>query len=416
MIARDISIDTETGKVQAVTGPRRSGKSSLMKISIQSLIHNGLDWGHVCYISFEDERLRKDNYNADLLLQAFRELHPENALLRNVYFFLDEIQYLPGWEFFINRVYESISRNIVISGSNSKILHTNVASVLRGRGIVQEVLPLSFAEFLRFKDISYQAWGPQKSVVIAAFQEYLLWGGYPEIALSKPALKRTILQEYFNTVIYRDILEQKPGVTNYLRYLLHRIATNTGKTLSLRKIHHELKSRGYAVSQDSIYQASDLAESVYLFRRISKYDHSLIKRENSDKKCYFIDSGLLHAINGDFSDNIGALFENMVFWQLYRVYGNIYSETIFYYKDLNNECDFIVARQEGIPLPVQVTTSLKDESVRNREIKGLLKACRFCEVKKGFIITLEEEETYQFSGIEIEILPAWKWCSENRML
>ena len=137
---------------------------------------------------------------------------------------------------------------------------------------------------------------------------------------------------------------------------------------------------------------------------------------NDGQYFYFIDSGLLHAINGDFSDNIGALFENMVFWQLYRVYGNIYSETIFYYKDLNNECDFIVARQEGIPLPVQVTTSLKDESVRNREIKGLLKACRFCEVKKGFIITLEEEETYQVSGIEIEILPAWKWCSENRML
>ncbi|MHC1778294.1 MAG: ATP-binding protein [Lentimicrobium sp.] len=413
LIKRDLQINPGIKKVQTIIGPRRSGKSSLLALSVNQLLENGTGWDKICLVSFEDERLRKDYYDPDLLLQAFRELNPGNAALKDVYFFLDEIQYLPQWEFFVNRVYEKISKNIIITGSNGRTLHADVASVLRGRGLPFEVLPLSFAEYLRFRNIEFDEYGIQKSVVLATFNEYLLWGGYPEIVLPGYANKRDVLQEYFNTVLYRDILEQKQGAGSYLRYLFHRIAGNTGKNLSLRKIYQELKSRGYAVSQESIYQAADLAEAVYLFKRIGKYDPSLIKSENSDKKCYFVDNGILHAIDSSFSNNLGSLLENLVFWQLYRLYGNIYTTGIYYYKDAYCECDFIIHENGVKPRPVQVCISLKDSHTKQREMKGLLKACRFCEVKKGFIITLDEEEKFWVNNIEVEVIPAWKWSAKN---
>lgn len=198
-------------------------------------------------------------------------------------------------------------------------MHTEVASVLRGRGIPVELLPLSFSEYLRFRNINYNAVGTQKSVVLAAFNKYLAWGGFPEVVLETGINPLPVLQEYFNTVLYRDIIDiYQPASYGYLRYLFHRIANNTGKTLALTKIFNELKSRGYSVSRNSLYEMANLAESVYLFKRISRFDASLIKRENSDKKSYFIDNGMLHAIDSSFSNNRGMLLENLVFWQLYR--------------------------------------------------------------------------------------------------
>ncbi len=411
LLDRDIVLNPDIKKVQTIVGPRRAGKSSLLKLAVLKLLKQGIKWDKICYLSFEDERLSFDTYQPDIILQAFRELHPGNVDLKDVYFLFDEIQYLPRWEYFINRIYETVSKNIILTGSNSSTLHTNVLSVLRGRGLPYELLPLSFNEYLRFRNIAYEEFGPQKSVVMAAFNEYMFWGGYPELVFSDVKNKRSILQEYFNTVLFRDVLEQKAGNSSYVRYLFHRIAANTGKNISLRKIFLELKSRGFQVSLGSIYNMADIAENVYLFKRIGKFDGSLIKRENADKKGYFIDNGLLHAINNSFSVNTGAMLENLIFWHLYRIYGNIYTNDIYYYHDNYHECDFVLYNEGSIPLPVQVCVSLKDENTRQREIKGLVKACLAGNVKRGVIITLDEEEKFTANHIEISVLPAWKWCA-----
>jgi hypothetical protein len=301
---------------------------------------------------------------------------------------------------------------VIITGSNSKTLHTEVASVLRGRGLPLELLPLSFAEYLQFKNIPFKTHGTEKAVVLAAFNDYLLWGGFPEVSLSDPEDRRPVLQEYFNTVLYRDIIDQhQPANYSYLRYLFHRIAGNTGKNLALRKIFMEMKSRGYSVSQGSIYQMADLAESVYLYKRISRFDHSLIKRENADKKCYFIDNGLLRAIDGSFSTNKGMLLENLVFWQLYRMYGNIYTTDIYYYQDPYHECDFVLYKEGGKTLPIQVCLQMTEESTRQRELKSLVKACKQTDSNKGIIITLEEEQSLVYQDINVQVIPAWKWCA-----
>ena len=159
---------------------------------------------------------------------------------------------------------------------------------------------------------------------------------------------------------------------------------------------------------------ADLAETVYLFKRITRFDASLIKRENADKKTYFIDNGMLRAITGQFSENKGMLFKNAVFWQLYRKYGNIYTTDIFYYKDANHECDFVLYTEGGKALPIQVCWQMDTEDTRQREIKGLLKACRITNSAAGIIITPETEEKITSpDGIKIVVVAAWKWFAQG---
>lgn len=411
-IQREASIDIQLPKVQVITGPRRAGKSSLLRLTIAKLLESGISWDQICYLPLEDERIRGRSFPPDTILQAFRELSADNSMLNEVFFFFDEIQYLQDWEPFINRVHEQISRHIILTGSNSRTLHTEVSSVLRGRGIAVELLPLSFSEYLAFRGINYSAYGDPAVQTRTAFNDFVMQGGYPEtVALPIPT-GRQLLQEYFNTVMYRDIIDQqRPANYSYLRYLFHRIAGNTGKTTALSKIFNELKSQGYAVSKNSIYDMVRLAEDVYLYKRISRYDPSLIKRENSDKKGYFIDNGMLNAIDAGFSNNIGILLENLIFWQLYRQYGNIYTTDIYYYKDAHHECDFILYREGGNPLAIQVCWQMNTEETRMRELKGLVKACDHTGTTSGIIITHEQEEVLNYQGKKINVIPAWKWCA-----
>lgn len=412
--SRAISINTDLNKVQTITGPRRVGKSALLKLTIDGLIKQGVPWDKICFLSLEDERLRTEVFPADEILQAFAEMNPDNLLLKDVYFLFDEIQYLDKWEFFINRIFEQISKKIIITGSNSKTLHTEVAAVLRGRGLPIELLPLSFSEYLNWQGIEYSAYGSRKVQTLAAFSKYLYQGGYPETIGVDEKMNFMLLQEYFNSVMYRDIIEQQqPANYRYLRYLFHRIADNTGKPMGLSKIYNELKSRNYAVSRASIYEMADLGEAVYLYKRISRFDASLIKRENADKKCYFIDNGMLRALGAKFSENKGMLLENLVFWQLYRQYGNIYTTDIFYFKDAYHECDFILYQDGGKALPIQVCWEMKTEDTRQREMKGLVKACKATDSKKGIIITAETEEEIKQDAVKIKVIPAWKWCAEG---
>jgi predicted AAA+ superfamily ATPase len=410
---RSLILDPTKAKVQTIVGPRRAGKSSLLKLAINQLLKQGVTWDKICFIPLEDERLKGEMYEPDLILQAFAEMYPHNPLLKDVYFLFDEVQNLPKWEWFINRVHEQVSRKVIITGSNSRTLHTEVASVLRGRGLPVELLPLSFAEYLQWQQIEFAELGMGKTRTIAAFYQYLVQGGYPETVDSSPADHNYLLQEYFNAVLYRDIIDQEqPANYGYLRYLFHRIAANTGKTVGLRKIFLELKSRGYAISQGSLYQMADLAEAVYLYKRISRFDASLVKRENADKKTYFIDNGMLRAITHNFSENKGMLLENLIFWQLYRLYGSIYTTDIFYYKDASYECDFILYKEGGKALPVQVCLQISTEETRQREFKGIVKACKMTDAKKGIIITAEQEESIIIGEISIEIIAAWKWCAK----
>ncbi len=409
-----ISLDLE--KIQAIIGPRRVGKTSAMQLAIEELkTIRGVPSEHIIYFNFEDERIQFEPHQLDLILQAWQELNPEREL-ENAWFFFDEVQAAPGWERFLNRINETFTKRIFFTGSNSTVLHTELKSVLRGRSIAIELLPLSFKEYCEFSDVKPSEYGLAKSKTIALFHQYLVRGGYPEtINLPTQQISMTYLQEYYNAMLLRDIIEYNQlSNYSYLRSLYRQAASTIGKIVSTRRLHNQLKSQQYSVGINSVYEAMDIAEQAYLFRRISRFDYSDSKREKSEKKIYWLDNGLLNANTAQYTGNNGLLLENLIFKELYLKFGNIYTNNIYYYADASGECDFVIYQEGGNALPVQVSWTLSDPDTRKREIKGLLKAAAYCKVETGWIITLDEEEELTIEGVKIKIIPAWKWMLQPK--
>ena len=401
-------------KIQAIIGPRRVGKTSAMLLAMEELrIKNNVPTEKIIYFNFEDERVQFQPQQLDLILQAWSELYPTSKL-EEAWFFFDEVQAAPGWERFLNRINETLSKKIFFTGSNSSVLHTEIKSIMRGRSIAVELLPLSFSEYCNFSGFNPVLFGIEESKTIVLFHEYLEQGGYPEtVDVSEKSLHTSYLQEYYNSMLLRDIIEYNQ-LTNYayLRSLYRLAAASISKTISIRRLYTHLKSQQYSIGINSAYEAMDMAENAYLFKRISRFDFSDSKREKSDKKIYWIDTGLLNANTAQYSGNRGLLLENAVFMELYRRYGNIYNTNIYYYNDNAAECDFIIYTEGGSPSPVQVSWSLTDPLTRQRELKGIVKACNYCKVDEAWIITADEDDELEIEGIRVYIKSAWRWMLE----
>src|SRR5690606_31821940 len=188
----------------------------------------------------------------------------------NAWFFFDEVQAAPGWERFLNRINETWSKKIFFTGSNSAVLHTELKSVLRGRSIAIELLPLSFKEYCKFSDFKPAEYGLGRAKTLAMFHQYLVRGGYPEtVNLPSQQISTTYLQEYYNAMLLRDIVEYNQlSNYSYLRSLYRQSAATIGKTISTRRLHNQLKSQQYSVGLNSVYEAMNMAEQAYLFKTI----------------------------------------------------------------------------------------------------------------------------------------------------
>lgn len=405
VLKRESELPLDSGKIISVTGVRRCGKTHLLLFSMKNLLDRKINKSDLVYINFEDERLSLETGDLDLIIQAYMELYPGHKL-KNVYFFFDEIQNVSGWEKFVRRLYDTVSRHIFITGSNSKMLSSDIASSLRGRNINIELFPLSFREYLQFKNIDNNIYLPSsKAVIVNSMRDYLTNGGFPEVVSTDYAQK--ILQDYFYVLLYKDLIERY-NITNVvaLKYFLNRIVISTGNSNSIHKIYHELKSAGYKISKDSLYLFADYAETAYFSFRLNKFDYSFIKREQSEKKMYFIDNGLLNSLTWQFSDNFGSLLENVVFLHLRRKYRN----NLFFYKD-QTECDFVVFDKDKPIDLIQVTYDIGNKATLAREVSGLENAAEYFKIRKGRIITFDNElETFTSSrGVEIETIPVYKW-------
>jgi predicted AAA+ superfamily ATPase len=402
VIDRDITLPSDSNKIISVVGPRRTGKTYLLFQHIHRLLKNGLPKEKCFYLNFEDERLDLTNNELDLILQVYRELYPDIDL-SECYFFFDEVQNVDGWERFVRRIYDSISKNVFITGSNSKLLGEEIATSLRGRTIKYKVLPLSFKEFLRFKRFVFNSKrdlydSGKKSRLINMFSEYFIYGGFPEIVFLSEDLKIKTIQEYFEVMIYRDIAERY-GIkdTLVLKYFLKRLVENTTKNLSVYKIYNELKSQGMKVGKDTLYKYLDYVQNVYMIKLLKKHHHSIIKTEFAEKKVYLIDNGFLKSIRAMGREDFGILLENMVFHELSCKYDNI-----VYFKG-RKECDFVL--DDNIVL--QVCYDLSNPETAKREIEGLKEACKYFGKNKGYIITYDEKYHINENGIDIFVLPAY---------
>ncbi|MBI5193165.1 MAG: AAA family ATPase [Nitrospirae bacterium] len=231
---REMEPPVGTGKIISLIGVRRSGKTSFLFNLIERL-QQGVKKTSIIYINFEDERLDLTTAELDLIIKAYLELYPD-AVMNNCYFLFDEIQNIEKWDKLIRRLYDSVSRNIFITGSNTKRLSKEIATSLRGRTVSYEVFPLSFREYLLFKGITADL---NSSKSIAQINNNLLLYlencGFPETVLYDDAFRQKVLQEYFNVLIYRDLLERYE-IRNIaaLKFFLKRTPASSAKQLSVK--------------------------------------------------------------------------------------------------------------------------------------------------------------------------------------
>ena len=401
---REFKVPFDTQKIITLIGVRRSGKTSILYEAINRLSQE-IDKTKIVFVNFEDERLELGTDELDLILQAYRELYPAHNL-NECYFFFDEIQNVNGWEKFIRRIYDTLSQNIFITGSNSKLLSSDIATSLRGRTLSFEILPLSFREYLWFNDIEIDLYSTASLSYIQNAQErFLRVGAFPEIVFLDDRYRNKILQEYFNVMIYKDLIERYAiKNTAALKFFIKRILASSTKAISINKLYNELKSNGIKIGKNSLYEYLEYVQNIYLSLVLQRYDTSLVNQELGEKKIYSIDVGLSNAVEFHFSDNIGKSLENMVFLELRRR-----GETIFYHRDERSECDFILQENNRITQAIQVTYSLQEEETKLREIKGALTACKAYNLSQATIITYDHEDTITQDGVRIEIIPFYKW-------
>jgi predicted AAA+ superfamily ATPase len=402
-LPRDIEIPTNSGKIISLVGARRSGKTFILYDTINKIVRD-TSKTQTLFINFEDERLDLNVEELDLILQAYSELYPDQHL-DTCYFFFDEIQNIDGWERFIRRVYDTITRNIFITGSNSKLLSSEIATSLRGRTLGFEIYPLSFREYLSFKRIKADFYSSRQLAFIRNAQTtFLSQGGFPETLFLEERLHPKLLQEYFNVLLYRDIVERY-HVSNLpaLKYFMKKLLASSTKQVSVHKIYNDLKSANIKIGKNTLYDFLEYAQNSYLGLILPRYDQSLVSRELGEKKVYAIDTGLCNAVEYKFSENLGKALENAAFLELKKR-----GHDIFYYRDDSCECDFLIADRGKIIEAIQVCYDLSNPETKKRELKGLNKACTRFGLDKGTMITNDTTDEIESDNTHIEILPFYQ--------
>lgn len=409
VIKRDLELPLDSEQIITIPGVRRCGKSSLMMLAINSLIETGVQKEHILWLGFDDERLYDmPTDELDDIITAYMEMYPDIPI-KDVYMFFDEIQLVEKWELFVLRIYKSYCKNIYVSGSNAQMLSQELSSALRGWPLEFEEFPLSFNEYCRFKGTTTKAFAEaDKAKLKNAFAEFNHSSAFPEVVLiPDKSMKERKLQGYFNTMLFRDLVEHyNLNNPELVRYFLKRVMANLTKPTSINSIYNDLKSQGLKVGKDKLYELADHICSIFLFFRVPKYDKSIIKENSSLYKYYCIDNGMRNAVLLPQSGDDGKLLENTVFLNLRR--NSRLTDKIFYYQG-NKECDFVLQRNECIIELIQVTWNMTDEETRKREIDGLIEASRATGCDHLLIITNDEEAEITERNITINIIPAWKW-------
>lgn len=409
VIERDLRLPINRKKIITVPGVRRCGKSTMMEIAINNLMHEGVPKENILWLGFDDERLiNMSSDELDNVIVAYMEMFP-NIQIKDVHMFFDEIQLIKDWEYFVLRVYKSYCKNIYVCGSNATMLSTELVSALRGYPLEYEIYPLSFNEYCRFKGISTDSYLEQdKARLKTAFEDFIHASAFPEVVLATSKSEQLkLLHGYFDTMILRDLTEHyRISNTSVVRYLIKRIMDNLTKPTSINAIYNDIKSQGLKVSKDDLYLWADYACRIFMFIRIPKYSRSVGKERKSLDKYYCIDNGLRAAVLMPQSNDHGKYLENTILLQLKR--NLLPSDKISYYQG-HTECDFVLQREDRVVQLIQVTWSITDAETREREIKGLLEASSATDCDNLLILTHDEEGILTKDGKQILVVPTWKW-------
>jgi len=406
LIKREIQKDIEdylaSKEIVLITGVRRSGKSSLMRLLAEDLIERfNILKSNILYLNFEDERFIGFNIqDFEPLYETFLEI--ENPKGKK-YFFLDEIQNIGKWEKWVNRLYEFEDIKFFITGSNANLFSSEISTALTGRNRQLTNWPFSFREFLTLRKVSINAndlYLQEKRVMLKSlFKEYLKFGGFPEVLKLKD---ETLLEQYFKDIIYRDIVARfSIRNTKELKELCLYLISNISTIYSYENLKDLIKAR----NTNTIKNYLEELESVFLFFRMPRFDYSIKRQIYNPGKFYVVDTGLSQAVGFKFSENIGHIYENLVFIELKRR-----NKELYYWKsNKGKEVDFVTKKGLKIEEAIQVCVSLTESKTKEREIDGLISAVNDLTPSKCMIITEDEEKEEKIGKMKFRIIPLWKW-------
>lgn len=380
-------IDADLMKV--VLGPRRAGKS-VFSLSL-------LKDRPFAYCNFDDEGLFSDAPpNLDRLMQGLHATYGETKTI-----LFDEIQNLPKWELFVNRLHRS-GYNLVLTGSNAQLLSKELATALTGRHMPIEILPFDFQEFLRAKQHEASA-----DVNVALLQQYLVTGGYPEVVL-KQIDPHGYLDVLFDALLFTDVVRRhNVRFPEQIDMLGTAVINAASETYTLRRLANVLRFK----SSMTLEKYLNYLIEAYLVFSVQQYAHKTGDRLRSPRKLYVVDNGFVSAKAVQHSPDYGKLMENLVFMELVKR-GAQPNRDLFYYKTRNNrEVDFLL--KDGIVIRelIQVCYDVQSQDAAQREVKALVEAGEELQIRQLTVLTWDQQQEVRKGNYRVTFRPLWNWLT-----
>ncbi|MDR1110973.1 MAG: ATP-binding protein [Deltaproteobacteria bacterium] len=409
---RRLALETVRGKAAVCVGVRRCGKTTLMLQRVQRLLDSGVPRQNILHLNFVDDRLHNlAAGNIGLVSEAYYSLYPEKKNAEEVYFFLDEIQVVPGWESFAERLLRTEKCQVFLTGSSSTMLSREIASQMRGRALTWELFPFSFGEFLDSRGIASKGYASNKKrlIIQKAFGEYWEDGGFPEVNGQSPRIRIMIHQEYLQAVLFRDLV-QRHDVSHprALTDLAHWLFENMASLYSVNKLAGYLKSLGHRIPKASVSDYLEWFEDAFFFFTVRLFDPSLARANANPKKIYSVDHALAASVSAGILPNSGHRLENIVFMALRRACPSVR----YYRTGAGREVDFIVPGPGRSWRLIQACETLANPHTRERETRAMGEAMAELGLKAGTIVTRLESELIETGQGTIEVVPAWRFLLE----
>lgn len=392
-------------EIIVLKGIRRCGKSTLLLNQIKRLVKNGVDKKEILFVNLEDPRFL--NHLNVALLQKIKDVYLEYlSPTQKPYIFLDEIQNVPFWEKWVNKEYELGLSHVAITGSNSSMLSSEIASTLSGRYLSVEVYPLSFCEFLDFKNIHVETKLDllnKKIELSRAFEEFVNFGAFPKVLAYNQAEKKELLTTYKDSILLKDIVARyKLKNFTTLEEISAFLLANTGIIQSTSKIKNNFK-----ISFDMARDYVEYLKNAYILIEIKKFDYSLKKQNLNDRKYYSADLGLSNLFRVANLQHRGSDLETIVAIELLRR-----GYEIFYYKtSSNHEVDFVVIQENKIVELIQVSKSLESEKTKKRELEVFEKTINelALESVKCTVITEDKSQEFKLDNMTFTVKNIIEW-------
>ena len=387
----DIEMLLGSHLIKLITGPRRVGKSTQALLMLRNR--------NFAYLNFDNQQL-VDAWDADLVMRMLDDVYPGYE-----YLLLDEVQNLEAWDLWVSELYR-LGKNLVITGSNAKMLSSEMVTALTGKYLKVEMLPFSLEEFFDWNKLDLGKLNPeQQADASALMDDYLRNGGYPEVVASRQ-LTRTYLDTLFDSIVWKDVAKRHSvrNVTD-LNDLALYLVSNFCNPVSANELTEEL---GFS-SVNTTKKFMDYLREPYLFYYLPRYNNKLKLMKKAPRKVYVVDNGFVSAKAFSLSDNLGRLLENQVFVELLRQ-GYDTDKTMFYYRSRNDkEVDFVLRKGAHIDRLVQVCYDMSSAKTEKREVDSLIECAEELNCSNLVIVTSNEERSIEKDGYRIGVVPVAKW-------